>query len=110
MSAPFSFEVLARDGRARRGRLTLPHGIDRDAGVHAGRHARRRQRRDGRTAVSELGAEIILANTYHLHLRPGDDLDRARSAVCIAFIGWPRPILTDSGGYQVFSSRGARDV
>ena len=49
-----------------------------------------------------LGAEIILGNTYHLHLRPGDELI-ARAAGCTAFIGWDRPILTDSGGYQVFS-------
>jgi queuine tRNA-ribosyltransferase len=49
-----------------------------------------------------LGAEIVLANTYHLHLRPGDDLI-ARAGGLHRFTGWPSPILTDSGGYQVFS-------
>ena len=52
--------------------------------------------------LEDLGADIILGNTYHLHLRPGDDLI-ARAGGLHAFIGWPRPILTDSGGYQVFS-------
>ena len=49
-----------------------------------------------------IGAEIILGNTYHLYLRPGDDLI-ARAGGLHRFIGWERPILTDSGGYQVFS-------
>jgi len=52
--------------------------------------------------LEALGAEIILGNTYHLHLRPGDDLI-ARQGGLHAFMGWHRPILTDSGGYQVFS-------
>ena len=51
------------------------------------------------------GAEIILGNTYHLYLRPGDDLI-ARAGGLHRFIGWERPILTDSGGYQVFSLAG----
>ncbi len=60
-----------------------------------------------RTAISNdlgggLGAEIILGNTYHLYLRPGDALI-ARAGGLHRFIGWERPILTDSGGYQVFS-------
>ena len=50
----------------------------------------------------EVGASIILGNTYHLHLRPGDELIRRRGGLH-RFIGWDRPILTDSGGYQVFS-------
>src|ERR1700681_2066787 len=49
-----------------------------------------------------LGVEILLSNTYHLYLRPGDDLIARRGGLH-RFIGWPRPILTDSGGYQVFS-------
>ncbi len=50
----------------------------------------------------EVGAGIILGNTYHLHLRPGDELINRRGGLH-RFIGWDRPILTDSGGYQVFS-------
>src|SRR3954449_10857148 len=56
-----------------------------------------------------LGAEILLSNTYHLYLRPGDDLIARRGGLH-AFIGWTRPILTDSGGYQVFSLAARRKV
>jgi queuine tRNA-ribosyltransferase len=59
--------------------------------------------------LEDLGAEIILGNTYHLHLRPGDPLV-ARAGGLHAFIGWPHPILTDSGGYQVFSLAAMRKV
>ena len=59
--------------------------------------------------VRALGAEIVLANTYHLHLRPGDELI-ARAGGLHAFMGWERPILTDSGGYQVFSLAGRRTL
>ena len=60
--------------------------------------------------LDDVGASIILGNTYHLYLRPGDDAHRAAAAGCIAFMGWPRPILTDSGGYQVFSLASRRTV
>src|SRR5262245_59921832 len=56
-----------------------------------------------------LGAEILLSNTYHLYLRPGDDLIARRGGLH-RFIGWPRPILTDSGGYQVFSMAARRTI
>src|SRR5687768_18522894 len=59
--------------------------------------------------VEDAGAQIILGNTYHLHLRPGDELI-ARAGGLHAFIGWPHPILTDSGGYQVFSLAAMRKV
>jgi queuine tRNA-ribosyltransferase len=59
--------------------------------------------------LEDLGAEIILGNTYHLHLRPGDALI-GRAGGLHTFIGWPRPILTDSGGYQVFSLAAMRKV
>jgi queuine tRNA-ribosyltransferase len=59
--------------------------------------------------LEDAGAEIILGNTYHLHLRPGDDLI-ARAGGLHAFIGWNKPILTDSGGYQVFSLAARRKV
>jgi queuine tRNA-ribosyltransferase len=59
--------------------------------------------------LEQAGAEILLSNTYHLYLRPGDDLIARRGGLH-AFIGWPRPILTDSGGYQVFSLAARRTV
>ena len=102
------FEVIGRAGRARRGTLRLPHGdVPTPAFMPVGTRAAVK----GLTseAVEALGADIILANTYHLHLRPGDDLV-ARAGGLHAFMGWPRPILTDSGGYQVFSLSARRTL
>src|SRR3954471_10577418 len=109
MSAkPFAFRVTATEGAARRGTLETPHGdvqtpcfmpVGTRGAVKAITH------RD----LVDAGAEIILGNTYHLHLRPGDDLI-ARAGGLHAFIGWTRPILTDSGGYQVFSLAARRKV
>src|SRR5688500_18438299 len=59
--------------------------------------------------LEDVGAAIILGNTYHLYLRPGDDLIARRGGLH-RFMGWPRPILTDSGGYQVFSLATRRRV
>jgi len=97
----FSFKVTGTDGAARRGVLTTPHGIVQTPcfmPVGTRGAVKGITHRD----VEDAGAEIILGNTYHLHLRPGDDLI-ARAGGLHAFIGWARPILTDSGGYQVFS-------
>src|SRR5882762_10930179 len=59
--------------------------------------------------LEALGAEILLSNTYHLYLRPGDELIARRGGLH-RFIGWPHPILTDSGGYQVFSLADRRKI
>ena len=102
------FEVIGRDGPARRGTLRLPHGdVPTPAFMPVGTRAAVK----GLTsdAVEALGADIVLANTYHLHLRPGDDLV-ARAGGLHAFMGWSRPILTDSGGYQVFSLAARRTL
>ena len=101
MSVRFEFELIATSGGARRGRLRLAHGdVETPAFMPVGTRAAIK----GVTLadVEALGADIILANTYHLHLRPGDDLI-ARAGGLHRFMSWPRPILTDSGGYQVFS-------
>lgn len=101
MSVRFGFDVTKRDGLARRGRLVLPHGtIDTPAFMPVGTRGAVK----GVTVeqLHDVGAEILLANTYHLHLRPGDDLI-ARAGGLHRFTGWQLPILTDSGGYQVFS-------
>ncbi len=97
-----------RRRRARRGVLQTPHGGDRDAGLHAGRHAGRGQSHDA-PHLEDVGARIILGNTYHLMLRPGDELIARRGGLH-RFMGWTRPILTDSGGYQVFSLAARRKV
>lgn len=108
MDVRFGFEVLNRDGRARRGRLQLAHGVvETPAFMPVGTRGAVK----GLTLdqVRGLDASIILANTYHLHVRPGDELI-ARLGGLHAFLGWKRPILTDSGGYQVFSLASRRKV
>jgi queuine tRNA-ribosyltransferase len=102
------FEVTNRDGQARRGTLTTPHGVvQTPAFMPVG--TRGAVKAVTHRDLEDLGAEIILGNTYHLHLRPGDDLI-ARAGGLHKFIGWPHPILTDSGGYQVFSLAAMRKV
>jgi queuine tRNA-ribosyltransferase len=108
MRARFSFEVIARDGRARRGRLRLPHGVvETPAFMPVG--TRGAVKAITVDLLRDLDPEIILANTYHLHVRPGDELVQ-RLGGLHAFMGWDRPILTDSGGYQVFSLASRRKV
>jgi queuine tRNA-ribosyltransferase len=107
MSA-FSFEVTHTQGAARRGVLTTPHGaIDTPAFMAVGTQGAVKAvtHRD----LDDLGAPIILANTYHLYLRPGAARIGAFGGLH-AFIGWKKPILTDSGGYQVFSLAARRTV
>ena len=97
----FEFSLEATSGRARAGRLTTPHGVvETPAFMPVGTAAAVKAvtRRD----LEEAGAQIILANTYHLMLRPGDALIRDLGGLH-GFTGWRGPFLTDSGGYQVFS-------
>jgi queuine tRNA-ribosyltransferase len=97
----FGFRVLARDGAARRGEMLTAHGVvETPAFMPVGTQGAVKgvTYRD----VEDLGAQIILGNTYHLFLRPGDALI-ARAGGLHRFIGWRKPILTDSGGYQIFS-------
>jgi hypothetical protein len=81
----------------------------RDADLHAGRHAGHGQGADARANLRETGAQIILGNTYHLNLRPGSELIRDLGGLH-KFMGWDGPILTDSGGFQVFSLAKLRDI
>jgi queuine tRNA-ribosyltransferase len=102
------FSLLSKDGRARRGRLQLAHGtVETPVFMPVGTQA------CVKTLTSEdlesLGAEIILSNTYHLWLRPGMDL-LERAGGLHAFMSWNRNLLTDSGGFQVFSLANRRDV
>jgi queuine tRNA-ribosyltransferase len=104
----FSFAVEARDGRARAARLTTPHGeVETPCFMPVGTKATVKgvQPRD----LAELGARIVLANTYHLSFRPGADLIAAHGGLH-RFMGWDGPILTDSGGFQVFSLEGTREI
>ena len=105
---PFSFTVTHRDGLARRGELRTPHGVvQTPAFMPVG--TRGAVKAVTHRDLEDLGAEIILGNTYHLFLRPGGDLIARRGGLH-AFIGWPHPILTDSGGYQVFSLAARRKI
>src|SRR5438876_10679766 len=98
----FSFEVAKTDqSGARRGRMATPHGTVKTlfflpVGTQAAVKGLRNE------ALEEVGAEIILANTYHLYLRPGHGIVNKLGGLH-QFMSWPRAILTDSGGYQVFS-------
>ena len=108
MSRGLSFRVTHRDGGARAGELRTPHGLVRTpafAPVGTRGAVKAVTHRD----LLGLGAEMILANTYHLHLRPGAALVE-RAGGLHRFIGWDRTILTDSGGYQVFSLGDRRKI
>lgn len=97
----FTFTVEAEQGKARAGVFETPHGpIHTPVFAPVGTQATVKaiQPRE----LHELGASLVLANTYHLHLRPGDALIRDLGGLH-SFMGWNSPILTDSGGFQVFS-------
>ncbi len=101
MVAAFGFTVLATDGAARRGRLATPHG-DVETPVFMPCGTRGAVKGATAAQLAETGARMILANTYHLLQRPGEDVVAALGGLH-RFMGWSGPILTDSGGFQVFS-------
>src|SRR5438874_1295053 len=96
-----TFDLLTTDGPARRGRLTTAHGvIETPIFMPVGTQATVKGLTPAQ--LEEVGAQIILGNTYHLALRPGDELI-AELGGLHRFMAWPHPILTDSGGFQVYS-------
>lgn len=106
VSFPFAFEILAQDTRtgARAGLLHTPHGVVETplfmpVGTHAAVKTLSQQ------DLESLGAQVLLANAYHLYLRPGPELV-AQAGGLHGFMGWKRSLLTDSGGFQVFSLAG----
>jgi queuine tRNA-ribosyltransferase len=102
----FDFVLEASEGAARAGTLTLPHGtVHTPAFMPVGTHGAVRGLHPDE--LERAGAEIILGNTYHLHLRPGEDVVAALGGLH-RFTTWRRPMLTDSGGFQVFSLAGLR--
>jgi queuine tRNA-ribosyltransferase len=105
---PFAFRTAHAQGAARRGWFTTPHGtVETPAFMPVGTHASVRGL--ATHEVRHAGAQMILANAYHLYLRPGDRMVRALGGVH-AFARWDGPMLTDSGGYQVFSLARYRKV
>ena len=110
MTKPFSYEVthVCRQSGARLGVLHTPHGdiqtpIYMPVGTAAAVKAMTSRE------MEEIGTQILLSNTYHLHLRPGEDLIREAGGLH-RFMDWHHPILTDSGGFQVFSLAGIRKI
>jgi len=108
MVAGFNFEIISKDQRARAGDFHTPHGhlltpifapVGTQAAVKAVSPAQ----------LIELNTSLVLANTYHLYLRPGDEII-AQLGGLHAFMHWERPILTDSGGFQVFSLADNRKI
>ncbi|HSA94181.1 MAG TPA: tRNA guanosine(34) transglycosylase Tgt, partial [Terriglobales bacterium] len=103
-----AFQVEVRHGAARAGRLITPHGeVQTPVFMPVGTLAS--VKGVGQETLEELGVELVLANTYHLHLRPGDELIE-RLGGLHRFMNWQRPILTDSGGFQVMSLAALRRI
>jgi queuine tRNA-ribosyltransferase len=104
----FDFRIEATSGAARAGAVRLPHGeVLTPAFMPVGTHGAVRGLHP--TEVEQTGAQIILGNAYHLHLRPGEELIAAMGGLH-EFTTWPKPMLTDSGGFQVFSLDGMRRI
>jgi queuine tRNA-ribosyltransferase len=106
--ADMQFDCLQTDGLARRGRLTFPRGtVETPAFMPVGTYGTVKAMTP--EELEEIGAEIILGNTFHLMLRPGTDVINAHGDLH-DFTHWQRPILTDSGGFQVFSLGDLRKI
>lgn len=108
MNKPGSFTVHKTDGQARRGTLSTAHGdIQTPIFMPVGTQGTVKSLTP--LDLEEMNAQVILGNTYHLYLRPGDELVARRGGLH-SFSNWKRPILTDSGGFQVFSLQGIRKL
>jgi len=103
----FSFELLAKDGEARAGKLVTHHGtIETPSFVPVG--TKGAVRAVSAADLRKAGTKVIIINSYHLHLRPGEDFIE-RMGGLHRFIGWEGPLMTDSGGFQIFSLGAAKE-
>jgi len=110
MPKPVTFDLVKKDAKthARRGVVHTPHGdIQTPIFMPVGTQATVKAMTS--RELKEIGSQIILSNTYHLHIRPGEDLIREAGGLH-KFMSWDRPILTDSGGFQVFSLASLRKI
>src|SRR5256885_2815137 len=108
LGSMFAFTIDATSGAARAGSLTLPHGsVETPMFMPVGTQGT--VRAVSPNDLRAAGATLVLANTYHLHVRPGEQVV-AQLGALHRFMGWDRPLLTDSGGFQVFSLEGFRRV
>ena len=105
------FKVIKKEGKARRGVFKCAHGgeVQTPVFMNVGTQAAIKGGVDAFDLKEQLGCQIELSNTYHLHLRPGDDVVREMGGLH-KFMNWDGPILTDSGGFQVFSLSGLRKI
>ena len=108
MTSMFEFEISYEEGRARAGSFSTKHGEIRTP-VFAPVGTQATVKTVTPDQLDQLGASLVLSNTYHLYLRPGDELI-AKMGGLHRFMHWHKPILTDSGGYQVFSLANSRKV
>jgi queuine tRNA-ribosyltransferase len=104
----FEWKLIAQQGKARAGEFGTPHGILQTP-VFAPVGTQATVKSITPSQLTELGASLVLSNTYHLFLRPGDELV-AKMGGLHEFMQWPRPMLTDSGGFQVFSLAQIRKI
>ena len=103
------FEVIKQEGRARRGVFTCPHGTAQTpVFMNVGTQGAIKGAVDAHD-LKEIGCQIELSNTYHLHLRPGDGVVKEMGGLH-QFMDWDGPMLTDSGGFQVFSLSSLRKI
>ena len=103
------YTLLKKDGKARRGEFVTPHGtIQTPVFMNVGTLAAIKGAVSSMD-LKEIGCQVELSNTYHLHLRPGDKIVKQMGGLH-NFMNWDRPILTDSGGFQVFSLAGMRKI
>ena len=103
------FTIRKTEGRARRGTMTTPHGtIQTPVFMNVGTQAAIKGALDAED-LARIGCQIELSNTYHLHVRPGEDVVRKLGGLH-RFMAWDRPILTDSGGFQIFSLASLRKI
>ena len=109
MSNPIgTFQLIKTDGQARRGRLTTAHG-DIETPVFMAVGTRATVKAMSVDELHECGTQVVLGNTYHLHLRPGEEVIQKMGGLH-KFMNWHKPILTDSGGFQVFSLSQLRNM
>ena len=103
------FKVIKTEGKARRGEFTCPHGaVQTPVFMNVGTQGAIKGAVSA-LDLKEIGCQVELSNTYHLHLRPGDQVVRELGGLH-TFMHWDGPILTDSGGFQVFSLAGLRKI
>ena len=103
------FTVIKQEGRARRGEFTCPHGtVQTPVFMNVGTQGAIKGALSARD-LKEIGCQIELSNTYHLHVRPGDELIKSLGGLH-RFMTWDGPILTDSGGFQIFSLAELRKI